>query len=1089
MCKINNRHKKHYVNYHMHGEDSNPITQADSAENPRAYLNRMVDLGHTVYCSTEHGISSNWVRKYLMCKEINKEYNLCDEHKIKFVYAVEAYVYYSEKLYHMMLIAKNMEGMKRINRMIYDSRDNLIRRRPGIRLHTLKKHFSEDIIATTACIGGIFKEPTGDLLLEIAKIFKRNLWIEIAPHQSDIQKDFNFRAVKFARKYDLTLVSANDSHFAHPSGKHDRDELLLSKGLVYENEGDFYMDYPDYDEVLRRYELQGVVPRVVAEEALNNTNIIKTFGDIELGEGGEFKVPTLYPELSRKERCLKFLDIINDRWDSYATKHVSEEDYPRYREEIKKELTEVFECKMEDFFLTSMAILEKGIQYGGVITKSNRGSSSSFFINNLCGFTSIDRLKSKVPILMERFMTAERIITAKTTPDIDNNVADPAPFIRAQSELLGERSSLPMIAFGTLKAKSAFKMLCRAKGDIPVELQNAMSKQIDKFENDYKYASDEERLELNLADYLDEDGMYELYEEGRNYFGMITDPKVHPCAYVVSNDDLIDLIGVNFSASGDMCVNLEGKYAETLGYLKLDWLTVSVVDLIDKVYKEIGIPQPDASELYKLVEGDKKTWDIYRYGATMCVNQVEKPKTTAKCMEYAPFTLEDLCAFIAAVRPGFKTFYKRFSKRERFEFGIKVIDALIRGDYSTGSWILYQEHVMLILEWAGFEPKKTYETLKGIGKKKIKLIMAAKEQFLKQCKEHMMAEGVSEIESIEKAKNIWQVIEDSAEYSFNSSHSYGMAHDSLWIAYAKAHYPVQTYKVCIEFFTKRGEKNKVSKLKSEAQRFFGINIPSPRFGQDNREIWYDLDSKTITLDLSTIKGVGKDASEALYNIRDFEGTYTELYGRRAEFGINKRSLGNLIKTGYFSKYGNQNRMLFVNEKYKEYKTLNKSRIPSEYVAYESYLNLTLDEFERLCYDSSDKETKATLKFEDPITLFNEISKNTELVEPSTLQQLFWEVDLTGSHEEDLKQNSIIGLVMKSGYSVKKKMYNVCVLDVKTNREHWIGIRNHIPCEAKDLIYIPQIEVKVYDSGYVDKTAPSNMNLTQMFGKTKEDSDE
>lgn len=765
MCKINNRHKKQYVNYHMHGEDSNPITGADSAEKPKTYLNRMVELGHTVYCSTEHGISSNWIRKYLMCKEINEAYNLCDDHKIKFVYAVEAYVDYNEKLYHMMLIAKNMDGMKAINRAIYDARFNIRRRRPGLTIHNLKTNMNENVVATTACVGGIFKEPTGGLLFEIAKIFKRNLWIEIAPHQSDIQKEFNYRAMNFANKYNLTLVSANDSHYAYPEGKADRDDLLASKGLHYENEDDFYMDYPDYDEVLRRYSLQGVVPEEVARKALDNTMLIKEFGDIELGEGGDFKVPTLYPHLTRTERCMKLIDIVNERWDVYSRKHVEKEDFQKYSNAIKAELTEVFECKMEDFFLTSMAILELGIKYGGVITKSNRGSSSSFFLNNLCGFTSIDRLKSKVPILMERFMTAERIISAKTTPDIDNNVADPAPFIRAQSELLGERSSLPMIAFGTLKAKSAFKMLCRAKGNIDPEIQNLMSKKIDAFESDYKYASDEERLELKLSDYMDDEVLYDLYKDGENYFGMITDPKQHPCAFVVSNDDLIDLIGVNFSASGDMCVNLEGKYAETLGYLKLDWLTVSVVDLIDKVYKEIGIPQPDASELYKLVDGDKKTWDIYKYGATMCVNQVEKPKTTAKCMEYAPMTLEDLCAFIAAVRPGFKTFYKRFSKRERFEFGVAVVDALIRGDYSTGSWILYQEHVMLILEWAGFEPKKTYETLKGIGKKKIKLIMAAKGQFLRQCKEHMMSEGVLEMEAIDKAQNIWQVIEDSAEYS------------------------------------------------------------------------------------------------------------------------------------------------------------------------------------------------------------------------------------------------------------------------------------------------------------------------------------
>ncbi|MGL4970705.1 MAG: PHP domain-containing protein [Cetobacterium sp.] len=757
--------KKIYTNYHLHSEDSNPVTMADSAETPDNYLKRIKELGHNVYCSTEHGVSSNWVRKYLKVKEFNKKHELTGDKEIKFIYAVEAYIDYNESFYHMIMIAKNANGAKAINRAIYDARDNIKRRRPGITVDNLKANMNEDVIATTACIGGLFKEPTGNLLIEIAKIFKRNLWVEIAPHSSDMQREFNYRALGLAKKYDLILVSANDSHFAYPEGKHDRDELLLSKGLVYDNEGDFYMDYPDYEEVLRRYDEQGVVSRELAMLALDNTNKIRNFETLELGEGGDFKVPTLYPNLTRAERCRKLINIVNKNWEEYAKKYVSKEDYPKYSVAIKNELTEVFNCGMEDFFLTSMEILNLGVSKGGIITKSNRGSSSSYFINNLLGFTSIDRIKSKVPILMERFITSERILSAKTTPDIDCNIADPTPFIEAQSELLGEKSSLPMIAFGTLKAKSAFKMLCRAKGNVSVELQNLMSKKITEFETEMKYASDEDKEFIKLEDFMDNSELYDLYKDGENYFGMITDPKQHACGYLVSNENLVDMIGVNYSATGDMCVNLEGKYAEKLGYLKLDWLTVSVVELIDKVYKEIGIEQPNASDLYDKVTGDVKTWDIYERGITMCVNQVEKPKTTSKCMKYKPKTVEELCALIAAVRPGFKTFYKRFESREEFLFGVKPIDDLIKGDYSDSSWLLYQEHVMLILEWAGFEPKKTYETLKGIGKKNIELIMMAKDQFLKQCKEHIIAEGFTEFEAVEKAQNIWQVIENSAEYS------------------------------------------------------------------------------------------------------------------------------------------------------------------------------------------------------------------------------------------------------------------------------------------------------------------------------------
>ena len=174
-----------------------------------------------------------------------------------------------------------------------------------------------------------------------------------------------------------------------------------------------------------------------------------------------------------------------------------------------------------------------------------------------------------------------------------------------------------------------------------------------------------------MEDYLDKPELSELYNQGKKYFGLVTDIKRHASAFCVAPNNVAELFGLCKTPAGDIVLNLVAKYMDELGYVKLDWLIVQVVDIIDKGYKRIGMPTPTAEELYNLVKDDKETWSIYEDGITCCVNQVEQNKTRDKVMRYKPKTVEELCAFIAGIRPGFQSYYKRFENREHFEFGLK----------------------------------------------------------------------------------------------------------------------------------------------------------------------------------------------------------------------------------------------------------------------------------------------------------------------------------------------------------------------------------------------------------------------------------
>ena len=464
---------------------------------------------------------------------------------------------------------------------------------------------------------------------------------------------------------------------------------MASRRIVYADEEDdetqFYMDYPDYETMFNRFKEQGMWGDDEIYDFIDRTNIIGEFDDITFDNN--WKVPTLYPHLSKHERQQLLINEANNKWSEYK-KHIPEHQYKEYIKAIRWELDEWLKCGMEDYLLTASKLVEEGVKLGGVVTMSGRGSAASYITTTLFGLSTIDRIQAKVPLLPERFMTADRIITAHSTPDYDINVYNREKFIEAQDKLLGEEMNYQLCAYGTLQQKSAFRMLCKTRDDITVDQQLYLTSKIEEFERDWKHGSDEDRETMDISNYIVDRDMYKIYEQAIKFLGTVTDIKGNPCSWCIANDNLMEIFGLCRAKNGDILLNIEGNKIESFGYLKMDWLIVDAVGIIDTVYKEIGIPVPTSNELYWLIQDDKETWDIYAKGITCCVNQCEQPKSKQKVMNYKPKSIEELCAFVAGIRPGFISNYDRFEKREHFEFGIKELDELLQGKFLDSSWLL-----------------------------------------------------------------------------------------------------------------------------------------------------------------------------------------------------------------------------------------------------------------------------------------------------------------------------------------------------------------------------------------------------------------
>lgn len=916
-----------YQKYHKHTSYSNVYTK-DSPLIPKDYWDIFKnEEGRQIYCTMEHGYQSAYFRIYDELEQYNKDNNT----DIKFVFGAEIY-WVKNRLEkdnancHMVLLAKNEKGRKAINKAISIANKTGYHYKPRLDLELLLGLPKDDVFVTTACIAFWNKyEDIDDIVIKLNNHFT-DFYLEIQAHNTQKQIEINKHILILHKQYNIPLIAGTDTHILTETHIHDRDDLLKSSKINYEDEEGWYMDMPSYDEFVRRFEAQNIFTREEIIQAIENTNLTLEFEDIVLDRS--LKIPTLYPNKSQEEKDKIFIQMLYDLWEEESYK-IPTKQHKEYKDRIIKESLEILGCGMCDYFLTNKKIIEMGIdEFGGELTQSGRGSNVAMYLNKLLGFTNIDCISAPIDMYSERFLTKERVLESKTPPDEDFNVSDRNPFIQAQKKLLGENSCYDLIAFGTLKLKSAFKMYARAN-NIDPQIANEVSQQITKYEKAMLYAEEDEKEDISVYDYVDKDQFEYIIDGCQRYLGIVDNRKGHPCGTVISSCDIEEEIGIILCKSETtgkevLTALIESITIDAFGWLKNDFLIVDSTRIINAVYKRIGIKPIEINDLLNLIKSDEKVWSIYADGITMCVNQLEKDKTRNKMMNYKARNIVELTQFIAGIRPSFKSLYSYFESRQKYEYGIKVLDNLLQNEYCHSSFILFQEDLMKILAFAGFPMKETYTIIKAISKKKKKKIAKIKPKFIKNFSHEILKSGdaENEEESMKLAEKVWGIVEDFSSYGFNSPHGFSYAIDSVTQAWQKANYPYEFYEVVLQRFTEKGEKDKVSLLKQE-MKYFNIELKPIKFRDDNRGFTAYKDKGYITQPLNSIKAISKNAPDILYNMKDLEfKNFVHLLAYIEEFtSLNKTTMNILIKLDYFSEFGTINNLLeiysFFKEKYKK----------------------------------------------------------------------------------------------------------------------------------------------------------------------------
>lgn len=907
-------------NYHKHDSYSN-IYVPDSAAVQEDYAKRAVEVGHKVLSSVQHG----WAGYYFETFELAKKYDL------KFIFGAEAYWVKDRHEKdrtnsHVILLAKNENGRRAINRIMSDANEDGYYFRPRVDMELLLSLPADDVMITTACIAFWHYEDIEDLLVQLHSHFKSNLFLEIQYHNTDPQINLNKRILALSEKYGIEMIVGMDSHYIYPEQSKERDYILAAKNVHYDDEQGWYMDYPDDDTTMQRFLTQGVFTKEQIQKAMDNTDLLLEFDDYTVLPNGEpnpifskdIKLPTLYdgkheidgkllPKLTQEERNKEYSKLITRLFKEYM-EGVPPEQYDEYFEGIKTEVQVIKDTNMSDYFLIDYYMVKRAIEMGGVLTNSGRGSSVGYFTNTLLGFSKVDRFQSPIKLYPERFISKSRILETKSLPDIDLNWGTPDIAAEAQEQILGKDHAYPMIAFGTCKKKSAFKLYARAQ-NMDFDLANTISAQIEKYDEALKYADDDEKDDINIYDYVDE--QYHSYiDASKKYQGIIMDKKKAPCAYLLYSGSIREEIGLIKCKSETtkkeyMTAVIDGAIAENYKFLKNDILKVDVVLLVDMIYKRIGIKPHTVNELMELVKNDPLVWGIYANGYTMGVNQVEKASTTRKSMKYQPKNVSELSAFIAAIRPAFKSMYSKLENREDFSYDIPAFDKILQTEELPQSFILYQEQTMNTLNYAGFPIDECYGIIKAIAKKHPEKVRPLKERFINGFRDRIMEEGTPKEKAEEDAARVWQIISDSCGYGFNSAHAYCMALDSLYNAYLKAHYPYEFYEVLLQTYSDKGKKDKVAELKQEMSRAFGIMEGEYRFGLDNRKFVADPENHTIYPSLLSIKGLSQGCANDLYSLgkKQYDSFYELWKDLKKKKNLNSGKINTLIEIGYFDDFG------------------------------------------------------------------------------------------------------------------------------------------------------------------------------------------
>lgn len=885
------------------------------------------EQGMEAVAVTDHGTMSGLVELYKTCNDAG----------IKPILGLESYVAarkmtdrdpaHDKQRFHITLLAMNNKGFENLCRIMSNAEINGKYYKPRTDHEDLEK-YNEGIICLSGCMGSEISEAIRadddkralELIDWYRNIFKDRFYLEMQDHghpdsptHNAEQKKVNDWHMAHAKELGLPLVVTCDAHYIHPEDQ-DAHEVLLCVGTASNLSDPKRMTLKDYElHVMPANEIVERWSKTCPEAVLNTKEIANRCNvDLELGRILIPKFPVPEGETDKT-----FLDklVFRGLTFRYGGK-TAEETADMTIEDCRKILAEVDKSRSEDtkilpridyelsvvdkmgyngYFL----IVQDFIMWGknkGIVYGPGRGSAAGSLLAYALRITELDPLK--YDLLFERFLNPDRI----SMPDIDTDIQDTRrdEVIEYCTEKYGKARVSNIATFGKMMAKNAVRDVARVL-EVPYAEADKLAKMVpDPVQGHHVHLADAIKDVPDLKnEYETNPTSKEVLDFASRLEGTIRNHGVHACGVVIAPDDLVKFVPLEVSAKGPIAAQFPMGTIEELGLLKMDFLGLSNLSVINNALRMIRKVYHNDIDMYSVPLDDEETYKLLQRADTTGVFQLESAGMKRYLRDLKATAFEDIIAMVALYRPGPMQFIDSFIRRKHGEEPITYLHPGLENSLkNTYGIMIYQEQFMQISkEWCGFTGGQADTLRKAVGKKKVDLMKKVKPQFIEGA---VKIGGATE----EIAETFWSQLLDFANYCFNKSHAACYALVAYWTAYLKAHYP-DAFMAALMTADMRWTDRLAIEI-TECKRM-GLKVLGPDINESYGDFGIVGGKKTIRFGLSGVKNMGKSLiEEIVIPERDKNGPFVSVFDfakRIDSTKFNKKSWEAAIKTGAFDRFG------------------------------------------------------------------------------------------------------------------------------------------------------------------------------------------
>lgn len=893
-----------FVHLHVHSEYS----LLDGMSRIPSLVRKAKELGMPALALTDHGALFGAIEFY----------NEAKKQDIKPIVGMEAYLSargmhdrdpnYDSRSYHLLLLAENDIGYKNLLRIASASQLEGFYYRPRIDHDFLEAH-REGIITTTGCMSGEIprallngnERKAKELFDWYFEVFgPDNFFIELQEHEVPELSKVNKDLINLAQRYDGKFVATNDVHYVNPSDAELQDILLcVQTGSVRTDPDRMRMTDDTYylrtaDEMRRLF---GEVPG-----AIENSLLIAERCEVDLGfksyQLPEFDVPD-------GETPTTFLRKLCE--EGLRKRYGNRSDDVKLRERLDYELGIIRQMEFDTYFLIVWDLVryaqEEGIWYNA------RGSAAGSIVAYCLEITLVDPIEHG--LIFERFLNPGRV----SMPDIDLDFQDDLRYkmLEYTATKYGRDKVAQIITFGTLGARAAVRDVGRVM-DIPLPEVDRVAKQIPNIPG--KPITIPEALETVPAFkevYDSTPYLQEMIDTASQLEGVARNAGTHAAGVIITPNPIVDYVPLHRPTKGSLedspigaITQFEMQVLESLGLLKVDFLGLSTLTVMERACKLINFRHGVDLDIYNIPLDDPETYELLGRGDVLGVFQVEGAGMRRNLMEMKPKTLAHITAMVALYRPGPMEFIPAFIKRMHGEEDVTyrhpILQPILEETYGI---TVYQEQIMYTaMNLAGYSASEADDLRKAVAKKKEEMLLDHRGKFV----EGAVANSVPE----STANTIFDDWEAFARYGFPKGHAADYAVICVQTAYLKAHYPIEYMTALLSVF--KHDTDKVSLYVADSRRLFievlppDVNDSGLDFEIEDREEYLSA----IRYGLAAIKNVGESAVQAIVEERDENGPFTSLqdFTQRIDLRhVGKRALECLVRVGVFDRFGSRSAIL------------------------------------------------------------------------------------------------------------------------------------------------------------------------------------